>query len=649
MNFKLFSNQLSNAAKPLLPIFLKSLAAALGVTCLCLLFLNIPIMRQVGLVARYDLIIPLVLLFGLTILVLRIPGTIGRLLAPAYVAAVFAMPVSGLWASGTSEQYVMSGTLPTSDSMLYYIDALRFLEGSLVTSISADKPFNTALLSGLLALTHYNWLTAMTLILVMVILAAYLAARELQRTHGVAAASVFLIIVFFYDRRYTGTGMSENLGLCLGLLAFVMLWRFSSQRQPGWLVGGMGILTLALFSRPGAFLILPALLSWILWDAARSQPPLRWRWQTWKTPIWIGLAVLLVVGINRIIVLLIAGPDTISSAQFTIHLYSLVTGGQYWGGLESDHPELFALSANAYTVRALQICLSIFLQHPFQLVEGIARNYATYFGDTMRGEYSFIDGASDTANLVFRLACFALAGAGLGSLFLRRNRPISLLTGLCVLGLLVSVPMVPPISTYKLRLMAATIWIEALLPALAVAWLVSLLPGRLKKWQAGLPPPPQLNAWPAAFFAVLLLLGLVLAPALIRLTARPTLLPRLSCPAGQEAIVMRAEPGSYVELVDQYDPRQGWQPYIRLAYFKMKIHNLGESTQYPIFEAINQPTVLIQGLDLPSSREILIFAPARMYSQKPGMVQACGNFMADPPPYTDDFFFARSLQELNIP
>jgi hypothetical protein len=636
-------------AKSLFFTFLKSIAVALGITLLCLIFLNFPLARQVGLVARYDLLIPLALMFVLTFLVLRIPGIAGQLLAPVYMMLVFALSVSGLWASGTSEQYVLGGTIPFSDSMLYYIDALRFLEGGYVSSISADKPFISSLLSGLLAITHFNWLAALSLMLVLVILAVYLATRELQRTHGAAAASVFFIIIFFYYRRYSGTAMAENLGLCLGLLAFVMLWRFLSHRQPGWLVAGMGVLTLALFSRLGAFLILPLLLAWVVWDITRTQGFQKWRWQSWKTLFLIGLAMLLVVGINRFIVNLIAGPDVISSTQFTVHLYSLVTGGQYWGNLESQHPEILHLSGNAYTLSALQICYSYFVQHPMGLVEGIARNYATYFNDGMRGEYSYIDGAADMVNLAFRVGCFILAAIGLGTLFLRRNRSISLFVGLCTAGMLLSIPLVPPISTYKLRLMAATIWIEALLPALAAAWVISLLPEWVKKWVDRLPAFPQLGAWPAAFFVVLLLLGLIISPVLIRLTAHPTSLPLSTCPAGQKAVVMRAEPGGYIELVDQDDPRQGWVPYIRLAYFKIKIHNLGESAQFPIFEAIKQPTVLIQNLDLLSSGEIMIFAPAGFYSQKPGLVMACGNFLPDAAAYTDDFFFASSLQELNIP
>ena len=640
--------------KPLLKTLLKSLGAALLVTALALLFLNTPIPRQIGLSARYDLFIPLALLIVFNALVLNLPGMLGQLLGPVYVMLLFALPLSGLWASGTSEQYVMAGTIPNSDAMLYYIDALRFLEGGYVTQISGDKPFTTALNAGLLGAAHYNLLITLAVILVLAALPAYLATRELQRTHGTGAASVFLIIILLFARRFTGTLMAENLGLCFGLLAFVFLWRYANpgpagaERQAGWLVPGMGVLTLALLTRLGPFFILPLLLLWITGTSVRTYG-LKWSWQTWKVPLLVLAAMLLVSGISRVIINLSAGPDAVTSTQFTIHLYSLVSGGQYWGLLETDHPELMQLTGNAYIIKALQICWSVFAQHPAGVLEGIGRNYATYFGDPMRGEYAYIDGASDPVNQAARLACFLLAGAGLAFLFLRRSRPIRWLVALCFAGMFLSIPLVPPISTYKLRLMAATLWIQALLPALAVSWLVSLLPERVKKWQARFPAFPEVSAWPAAFFALLLLAALTVAPLAVRLTARATPLPQAACPAGEQAVFLRTAPGTYAELVSQDDPRQGWQPYIRLAYFKIKVHNLGEMTLFPTFEALEQPTALLEGMDLVTHQEILVFAPAELYSQKPGVVLVCGNYRKDPPPYTEDMFFARSVQDLNIP
>ena len=641
--------------KSILRAAVTSILTALLVTVLCWLMLNTALPRQIGLAARYDLLIPLVVLLILNPLVLNLPGLVGQLVTPVYLMVVFSLPVSGLWASGTSEQYVLGGTIPYSDTLSYYTDALRFLEGGYVSSMSADKPFTTALYSGLLAVTHFNWLTTLVIIEVLVILAVYLAVRELQRTHGATAASIFLIILFLFERRFSGTGMTENLGLCFGLLAFVLFWRYTnppppgSPSSPGWLIGGFGVLALALFSRPGAFLILPVLFLWAVWETTRHNSAQIWRWQSWKTPILIVLVMLAVFGINRIIVFLSGGPNAGGTTQFTIHLYSLVSGGQYWGALVSDHPELANLVGNAYIIKALQICLSVFQQHPMGVLEGIARNYSTYFGDAMRGEYSYIDGASDGLNLVFRLGSFLLAGAGLGTLFLRRNRSIRWFVWLCFAGMFISIPFVPPISTYKLRLMAATLWIEALLPALAAAWLLSLMPKQLKKWTKSLPAVAQTSAWQAAIFALLLLALLVIAPLSIHLTAHGTTLPQLTCPAGQQRIVLRAEPGGYVDLVSQEDPRQGWLPYIRLAYFKIKIHNLAEASQYPVYESISQPTVLIRGIDLVSLKTYLVFVPEAMYSHKPGVVLACGSFQKDPPPYTDDFFYAQSLQELDIP
>lgn len=528
----------------------------------CFIFLNTPIPRQIGLTARYDLVLPVAILLVCSIFILRIPGIAGQVLSAVYVSVVFSLPLSGLWASGTSEQYIVGGVLQTSDSMLYYIDALNFLEGGNVSVYSVDKPFISSLVSGLLALTHYNWINVLILITVFVALSVYLAVRELQRTHGPLAGSVFLVFLFLFIRRYSGTAMSENPGFCFGLLGFILLWRFvlpvnsDDRARLHWLVLGIGTTTLALLTRLGALFILPLLIIWgFVIVSYKPGTEKKWTSNIWKNLLWLICPVILIFICYRIVALSIAGPDAVVSSQFPIQLYSLVNGGQYWGALMADHPELSALTGNAFSMRALQVCLEAFLNNPLGIVSGVFVNLNTYFFDIGRGEYSYIDGSNDFINAVFRSVSFILAGLGILSLFFPRQQKIRSFLLVCVVGLLISVPLVPPISTFKLRLMAGSIWIQALLPALAVAWLVSWLPEKAQKFINNLPARSLVQAWAPASISAVMLLFLVLSPKIIRWTHTYTPLPNLNCPAGQKAVALRVYPGTYVELVDQYDPR----------------------------------------------------------------------------------------------
>jgi asparagine N-glycosylation enzyme membrane subunit Stt3 len=60
--------------------------------------------------------------------------------------------------------------------------------------------------------------------------ACYLAAREIQGLMGIWPALLFLFVLFLFYRRFAGATMTENLGLPLGVSAFVILWG-SAQRK----------------------------------------------------------------------------------------------------------------------------------------------------------------------------------------------------------------------------------------------------------------------------------------------------------------------------------------------------------------------------------------------------------------------------------
>ncbi|MCE1252268.1 MAG: hypothetical protein LWX83_01830 [Anaerolineae bacterium] len=623
-----------------LPV-IKTLCITGLVIIFCFVFLNFPLPRQTGLTARYDLVLTFIPLILVSYGIFRLPGQWGSWFAPLFMALLLCLPLSGLWASGNSEQYVLGGSIQLSDSANYYIDALRFLEGGRFSSFSSDRPLMVSFFAGLLSVTGRDFKAALILSLILPILSMYISAREVQRSAGALPAAIFTSVLFMFYRRYTGLVMSEMLGISLGLLAFTFLWRYFTQPRKMWLVTGLGLLTLALIARLGAFFILPLLLLWLVWECRKHG------WPVYKM-LFVTIAVMaLAFGINRLVYDWVAEPGVRSNPQFTFHLYALVTGGGYWGDLLNHHSELNALQGNDYLRRALQISWDYFVQHPTDLLLGIYRDLAAYFSDPIRGEFSYIDGASDTVNLVFRLALAVLSLLGITSLF-KQDQSKRVFIWMCIIGLLFSIPFVPPTATFKLRLLASTIWLQALLPALGLAWIAGFLPHPIKNLETKLPPAPQLSDTTIKFLPLVVVPLLLLIPAFLRMTAQATILPPSSCPAGQETVYVRLEPASYIVLVDHEDPRQGWMPYIRLNYFMLKMHNIPHATIISFFEGITEPVAMIYGLELKSSQQVLVLAPPEQLVQEPGLVQACGHYQEKPLAYTETFFLANQLDQTGL-
>jgi len=104
----------------------------MGIACFIFILVNrqpIPL-RPMALQVRYGftLFAPIALL--LFYLVFSIKGFAGRLLSFIAILSLFALGLSGLWASGQTEPQVIGGLLPNVDAAEYYYDALRLLNGS---------------------------------------------------------------------------------------------------------------------------------------------------------------------------------------------------------------------------------------------------------------------------------------------------------------------------------------------------------------------------------------------------------------------------------------------------------------------------------------------------------------------------------------
>ena len=94
---------------------------------------------------------------------------------------------------------------------------------------------------------------------------SFVAVREIQVTHGSEAAVFVLIILFLFYRHHSGTVMSENLGVPMGVLGFALLWRGTAQEKSVLFWLGLFVTALALNARAGAFFILPILILWSGW------------------------------------------------------------------------------------------------------------------------------------------------------------------------------------------------------------------------------------------------------------------------------------------------------------------------------------------------------------------------------------------------
>jgi hypothetical protein len=438
-----------------------------------------------------------------------------------------------LWTLGyEGRNAVFGGILPWSDSFDYYDDSLRLLHGNLL-EYAAKRPLFSVTLAALLKLCGGDLRLPLLMFAVFSAWAIALAASEIWKTHGSRAALVVYALLLLSERQWAGFVQTEDIGLPLGLIGFVLIWRGVSAKEAGnallFAAAGLFTLSVALMARAGPFFILPALALWCALKLPGSVTAQR-RLQVFALA---ALAIAAGIGVHLAVLHLAASGSSFS--DYPSIAYGLLHGKDFTL-LAEQHPELAALGAAARAHAAWQIVIAEALSHPLLTAGRLLQSFADLFV-SRAGLFGFVwrnpddivleNGAALHAALAqygligplrlwvgsfglyslfnaLAMAVLAIAftGATIYALVALYRRPADGFTWLlrfAVAGVLLSAPFTPPWITSSHQVQTATLAFLAAVPALIL----------FAKPQPALLPPLRLIALPPVF-AVALVLALVL-------------------------------------------------------------------------------------------------------------------------------------------
>lgn len=541
-----------------------------GVALLAGLLLAYGVVLRTGLAAgagfflRYDSILAPLAVAAAFSVVARRPGphrwSVIALLSVGLCGAI----LSGTWNSGVSDHSLLAGFLPFSDSSSYVAGSVRLLESGKLSVWTSRRPLTAGIEAVLLFLCNGDLRCVLALMVFVCALALVLPVREMVRTHGWAAGCLMFLSLFLFYRRFIGTALSEHVGLSLACVGFALLWRSVDSARPTLAVAGMLVLALALNARAGAFFVLPALAAWAghRW---RRNPRFSW-------PVFMSACAAIAAGfaINAAVLRSVGQPGT-AMGNFSYTLYGLVHGGD-WTQAEKDHPDIKRMPQLERNQAIYDFALARLAERPASLITGSLRAYRHFFV-SLEGGYSFVffalqrsvvesapvaaTPAAATRWRQFRErpgkylqigATFAsfflltgLAVLGAGAL-VRPWKPASGLLLFAAVGILLSVPFVPPWDADLMRAYAATLPFLAAFPALGLAAVVQRLPCRTPPASADV--GNGLGQLAAAAIAAPIL---CLSPILFSLRAPPG--PARSHAAESGIWTLKLVPGSMIHLV----------------------------------------------------------------------------------------------------
>jgi hypothetical protein len=577
-----------------------SLGIAAAALILYVLLLKIGFPRQLVQKFRYDFVPILLPLIWIATAAVAHPRRWGFSLGLTIVMLLFGTTLVALWTSGVSEDGIVAGLYPWTDPSSYYSDALRLANGLTSLVNWGGRPLFEVFLSLLLQLTHQNLQACLGILVAINAICALLLAREITRLTNQAGGALALILYFMYFRQFSGTTLTENLGLPVGALALLFLLRGARLNRLPEQLWGIILLSFALNIRPASMLMIPAVMIWFALN------------RNHKKNLAIGLLIaglLSVSGfaVNAWLNKQISPEGAVMFSRFPNTLYGVAMGGEDWAQINIDHPELNALHDPELSQQIYKLAFTAILDNPLRFVKGALQMVDDLFWVNM-GAFVFVRGGSRSLIYGLRQVLYLLAGLGLIWAFQRRKSPVGSLMLWLTAGLILSCPFVPPRDSDRMRTYASVMPLIFLLPALGTAWLTNGMEQFSTEKDAA-------HIESAAYIPGLVGSGLfvfVLVSALfwVRLQARtnPTASESITCPTGQTALSIAIRPGSYLKLVSADSQAETHFPNLRINDYE---HSIGEFSYSSTFstQPVETDTYLLNTIDMRTGNMIWVNLP----------------------------------------
>ncbi len=606
-----------------------SLVLALSVFTLILLNRSPNILRPISLYLRTGFNFAVILFFLLLYASFRLRGWLGELLSLTLTLALFAFALAGLWAIGQTQPSIFNGIVPLADAGDYYSDALRLISGQDFSVFSARRPLFPGLLSVALSVVGHNLMGALGVLTLITAIACYIVTREIQKNIGTEAAVFVLIILFLFYRHHSGSVMSENLGVPLGALGFALLWRGTVNKESVVVCGGLFVITLALNARAGAFFMLPLLLLWGGWIFKSEVQKFSWHFFMLGSVVVISAFV-----VNLLMVRLLATPSGVPFANFSYSLYGLASGGKSWIYVFESHPELYALQEPFQSREIYRMAFDLIRNDPLMLVKGALFNWSMLFSDSWYSAYSFVGGENRIAQDVAQWIIYVLCILGFVRWVCNPHDPLISLVGIAAIGVLISVPFMPPTDAYRMRPYAVSMIVFGLLPAMGLLFGAEILRLRLP---AG-PSVDTTSEHSLPIFTIFLILITLTGPLVVKASGELPKFESVACESGQELVSLRFDSGTQFSLVRQDAPGLDWMPVFHISRFRRGAHNLPDSDMIQWAEKIEPATSMFVSLDYRTMKDVLIVTPTNLLPRPNTLWQVCGRWETESILYHNNVF-----------
>lgn len=544
---------------------------------------------------------------------LRLEGRVSRLGARLGWAAAVVLFLVPLWAHwdlrppGLVPAYAaLWGDIPFADAHGHLEGATRLLADGSLNGFSERRPLSAAWLAVRLAATGGLLRAALVLNALVAAFAAVALARAVALRWGMWAALGTFAALLGLSRDFLPTVLTESIGITLGSVAAAILVSRPSRTRLSLAGLGLFFVSLALSARPGAQLLLPALVCWLV--------------LAWRTPRAVAVAAAAAVGGLAVSGLLNAayGSGEASAASYPAFTFYGLTRNSNDRQVARDFPnEDAGLTESMMARRLYSRALDNLLTDPRPFFTALRTNAAKcmrktpanfmrlaslrpLFAPNRRPRGALVDAPADrkVGGPIVLTALLMTVSALRGSA-VRGERSLWLAT---VVGVLASVPFVYGDSGF--RVLAATY------PFLAVLLAAGFATRRERRSGRARTQAQERLARAAAIGGLALLTVILIGPGIARavIANAPALDPR-SIGAVPPHTVLAIEPSRAVAIVVSNTGSEGaGRPVLDRRDFSRALETVPVAAA-DYFDRLRPPFCVLSAYDRVARRQRLLVGP----------------------------------------
>ena len=573
----------------------------------------------------------LVALLAFVILLLplfRSQGTWAFYLAMVTHLLLYLVCLVGTWVAGATSDVQVSGIFPFSDAAGYFQDAIFLIAGR--DFVYSNRPLFTAMLATGLGWTDLNLKLVLIFFSATASIASFLFAKEVAKLFGPLVAFIALVLTFLFYRRFLGSLLTENLGLTLGLLGTALLLQNLRAEKYQVILASYGlfILTMALFARAGALLVLPAILFYFLY----SHRPNSVVSQRWCSVAGGAIAIAIAVGCNSLLRQWTGSAQNVLFGNAAFSIYGMAAGYKGWSQIFRDHPEFYGSSNPVFINQILEATWTLIQHQPSQLAKAVVLSFGDFFLRLFgfaKLNFLFQEAREYlTVNVIMVVLLNICLFAGLARLWKwRAEAPEARFLLIAFIGILLSAPFAPPVDADSMRAYAATFPFIAVITGIGMAALSGL---RLRS-ETTLAPAVHSTI---VFVSAGVILIAVLGPWSVR-GGMSHGYPQVQkpCPATEKRYVFQTHPVLAVHLVE--GPRQTAKDNypstsLGIESFRTNLHFNPYLSNREELKSISPGSTIFLARDLADDQTIVFLAATSEIAGRKGILSGCSDSLHPP-------------------